>query len=254
MAQTGAGAYTPSADRLVTWTEYLIAVRDATGRARGSVFPIGNEQATLPVGPDGRTILALASDRTACLWEISAEAEPVPDKQATVKESSPSRRDLNIFEADLRADGQIAVSQSRDAARREQIRLADPATGRPLGAPARHHPGWEVRSLAFSPDGRSFATGSDPHHIPTGELRLWDTSTGRLLFPPIPYTNFVSAIGMVQTRVTVDEAVFALDAAGEAAEALYIEGSFQPLFRTEPQPCASYLTLLPATVLPLQPR
>jgi WD40 repeat protein/Flp pilus assembly protein TadD len=128
------------------------------------------------------------------LWEISAEAEPVPDKQATVKESSPSRRDLNIFEADLRADGQIAVSQSRDAARREQIRLADPATGRPLGAPARHHPGWSVMSFAFSPDGRSFATGSHPPQIPTGEFRVWDTSTGRLLFPPIPHTNYVSAI------------------------------------------------------------
>src|SRR5262249_10956511 len=172
------------------------AVRDATGRVRGSGFPLGYEQLALSVGPDGRTLLALASDRTACLGEISAEAEPVPDKQATVKESSPSprRRGLNVFGAALRADGQIAVSRSHDAAGRAQLRLADPATGRPLGAPARHHPGWEVFSFAFSPDGRSFATGSDPHHLPTGELSLWDTSTGRLLFPPIPYTNFVSAI------------------------------------------------------------
>src|SRR5262249_30882156 len=160
--------------RLVTWTENLLAVRDATGRVRGSDFPIGYVQHTLPTAPDGRTLLALASDLTACLWEISAEAEPVPDKQATVKESSPSPRwrGLNIFGADLRADGQIAVSQSHDAAEREQLRLSDPATGRPLGAPARHHPGWEVFSFAFSPDGRSFATGSDPHHLPTGELRL----------------------------------------------------------------------------------
>src|SRR5262249_28707164 len=146
MAQTGVGAYTPSADRLVTSTEYLLAVRDATGRVRGSGFPLGYEQLALSVGPDGRTLLALASDRTACLGEISAEAEPVPDKQATVKESSPSprRRGLNVFGADLRADGQIAVSRSHDAAGRAQLRLSDPATGRPLGAPARHHPGWEV--------------------------------------------------------------------------------------------------------------
>jgi WD40 repeat protein/tetratricopeptide (TPR) repeat protein len=138
----------------------------------------------------------LASDRTACLWEISADAEPVPDKQATLKERSPSPRwrGFHVFGADLSADGQIAVSQSHDVAGREQIRLSDPAAGRPLGAPARHHPGWDVFSFAFSPDGRSFATGSDPQHIPTGELRLWDTSTGRLLFPPIPHTNRVSAI------------------------------------------------------------
>jgi WD40 repeat protein len=34
------------------------------------------------------------------------------------------------------------------------------------------------------PDGRYFATGSNPGPLATGELRLWDTSTGRLLFPP----------------------------------------------------------------------
>ena len=113
-----------------------------------------------------------------------------------MKERSPSPRwrGLNVFGADLRADGQIAVSQSRDAAGREQLRLSDPATGRPIGAPARHHPGWYVFSFAFSPDGRSFATGSHPPRIPTGELRLWDTNTGELLFPPIPHTNHVSAI------------------------------------------------------------
>jgi hypothetical protein len=57
--------------------------------------------------------------------------------------------------------------------------------------------------------------------------------------------------GMVQTGVTVDGVVFGLDTAGEAAEALYIEGSFQPLFLTEPQPCASYPTPFLATALPL---
>src|SRR5262249_23640628 len=44
MAQTSTGAYTPSADRLVTATEYLLVVRDATGRVRGSGFPIGYAQ------------------------------------------------------------------------------------------------------------------------------------------------------------------------------------------------------------------
>jgi serine/threonine protein kinase/WD40 repeat protein/tetratricopeptide (TPR) repeat protein len=197
MAQTGIGTYTPAADRLVTAAESLLVVRDATGRTRGSGFPTAYGQAILPVGPDGRTLLALASNFTASLSEMSAEAEPVPDKQATGTASShiTARGFLwGGFEADLRADGQIAVAQSLDAAGRAQVRLADPATGRPLGVPARHHPGWVVRAFAFSPDGRSFATGSSPPQIPTGELRLWDTSTGRLLFPPIPYTNFVSAI------------------------------------------------------------
>jgi Flp pilus assembly protein TadD len=130
------------------------------------------------------------------LWEISAEAEPVPEKEATLTASSRTTlsRGLLAFGADLRADGQIAVSLSLDAAGREQVQLSDPATGQPIGAPATHRPDWVVGAFAFSPDGRRFATGSHPGPILAGELRLWDTSTGRLLFPPIPHINYVSAI------------------------------------------------------------
>jgi WD40 repeat protein/tetratricopeptide (TPR) repeat protein len=195
MADSLHGTYTPSSDRLVTTSESAYVVRDASGRARGSGIPTAYGYG-LSTSPDGRTLLTSIAPVTACLWEISAQAEPVPEKQATLTARSPSpvSRGLYSFGADLRADGQIAVSQSLDAAGREQVRLADPATGRPLGAPARHHPGWVVRTVAFSPDGRSFATGSAARYIPTGELRLWDTSTGRLRFPPVPYSNYVSAI------------------------------------------------------------
>jgi WD40 repeat protein len=136
----------------------------------------------------------MTTTSTTSLWEISAEAEPIPDKQATLTTSSPRTRSWqDVFMAGLSADGQIAVSLSLDAAGREQVRLSDPATGRPIGAPAPHHPGWKVRAFAFSPDGRCFATGSNPS-IARGELRLWDTNTGRLLLPPMPHTNYVSAI------------------------------------------------------------
>jgi WD40 repeat protein/Flp pilus assembly protein TadD len=199
MAHTGSGAYAPSADRLVTGTEGLLLVRAATGRVRGPGCALpadpGSNSAFSPHA-DGRTVLALAVDFTACLWQISAEAEPVPDQQAMRAGNAPGTRTrgFNVFGAALRADGQMAAAQLLDAAGREQVRLTDPASGRPLGAPARHHPGWFVRAFAFSPDGRSFATGSHPHQTATGELRLWDTRTGRLLFPPIPHTNYVSAI------------------------------------------------------------
>src|SRR5262249_16875539 len=39
-----------------------------------------------------------------------------------------------------------------------------------------------------------FATGSNPEPRYAGELRLWDASTGRLLLPPMPYTNHVAAL------------------------------------------------------------
>jgi serine/threonine protein kinase/WD40 repeat protein/tetratricopeptide (TPR) repeat protein len=200
MAHTGYGVYTPPGDRLVTGTEDLLLVRDVTGRVRGTGFPqAGGIDGLLRVfapPPDGRTMLALSPDIHVGLWQISAEAEPVPDKQAALTGNAPITRSrgFSLFSTDLRANGQIAVSQLHDAAGREQVRLFDPATGRPFGVPAPHHPGWPVRSFAFSPDGRCFATGSNPPQIAIGELRLWETSTGRLLFPPIPHTNFVSAI------------------------------------------------------------
>jgi WD40 repeat protein/tetratricopeptide (TPR) repeat protein len=200
LAQTGMGAYTPAADRLVTATENLFVVRDTSGRVRGSGFPLafrsGGGSVVLPPGPDGRTMIASGVDDTAALWQISAEAEPVPDKQAMLTGSVPGARSrgLYVFVADLCPDGQIAVSQSLDAAGREQFQLTDPLTARPIGAPARHHPGWSVRAFAFSPDRRSFATGSNPQDTTASELRLWDANSGRLLLPPIPHTNWVSAI------------------------------------------------------------
>ena len=119
--------------------------------------------------PDGRTMLTSASDNSALLWQVSADAEPLADggtdKKATPTGSVANRRwrGFNAFRSGLlRADGQIAVSLADGAGGQEVIRLSDPATGRPFGRPAPHYPGWIVRAVAFSPDGRCFATGSNP--------------------------------------------------------------------------------------------
>jgi eukaryotic-like serine/threonine-protein kinase len=94
----------------------------------------------------------------------------------------------------LRADGRLVVSLAEGAGGRELIKLIDPATGRPSGRPAPHNPGWVVRAIAFSPDGRYFATGSNPPGRVAGEVRLWDATTGRLLLPPMPHTNWAAAL------------------------------------------------------------
>ncbi len=116
--------------------------------------------------------------------------------RAPMRGMEPNRpmRASSLFSAGLGMDGQTAISASTGAGGRELIRFSDPATGRPIGRPAAHYPGWKVRSLALSPDGRWFATGSHPGPAATGEVRLWETSTGRLRFPPMPHTNYVSAL------------------------------------------------------------
>jgi serine/threonine protein kinase/WD40 repeat protein/tetratricopeptide (TPR) repeat protein len=198
LAETSGATYTPAADRLVTLTGSSSAVRDASsGRARGSEF-LGNR--SIAAHPDGRITLAAANDNTIRLWQISPDAEPVPQSETNTQDLNswvaPDRqtRGFSVFWAGLRAGGQIAVSLAKDGAERELIQLSDPTTGRLVGTPAAHYPRWVVRAVALSPDGRCLATGSNPHSPPTGELRLWDAGTGRLLLPPIPHTNYVSAI------------------------------------------------------------
>ena len=76
-------------------------------------------------------------------------------------------------------------------------RLWETSTGRPLGFPLRH--ARNVRTVAFSPDGRRVATAS---HAPRSGLldsylsaiHLWDAGTGRPLVPPIWQYQWVSAL------------------------------------------------------------
>ncbi len=196
MEDTNGPIFTPAGDRLVTQTSNLRLVRDATGRVRGSGLAAAGGIAS---HPDGRTLLAV-SDHTVRLWQISAEAEPVAgggtEMQASMSGFPPSRqtRDSKSSYVGLRMDGKISVSRDKGAHERELIQLSDPASGRPIGRPARHSAGWVVRAFSFSPDGLSFATGSYPPGRVLGELRLWDAITGRLLLAPMPHTNWVAAV------------------------------------------------------------
>jgi eukaryotic-like serine/threonine-protein kinase len=199
MRSTRFASFTPSADSLVTLTDDLWLVRDpASGRVRGSGSAADSEVSPAS-HPDGRTVLSASRDRTVRLWQISADAEPVSSGGTETQDSMTwivpqvQMRDLRIYQGNLLTDGSVVVSPASGAAGRVLIRLADPATGRPMGRPASHHAGWAVRNFALSHDARCFATGSNPPQA-TGEVRIWDAGTGRLRFPPMPTTNYVGAL------------------------------------------------------------
>src|SRR5262249_50222761 len=67
------------------------------------------------------------------------------------------------------------------------IRLVDVATGAVRGTSIRHS-AW-VREVAFTPDGRHFATGSFD-----GTARAWDSATGRPAGPPLRHTNYLATV------------------------------------------------------------
>jgi WD40 repeat protein/tetratricopeptide (TPR) repeat protein len=194
--------YTPAGDRALTSAGGAFVVRDAaTGRPRGTGPPVTGLAVDSPwqeVHPDGRTVISVC-ETTASLWRISADADPAPDRNSGEPatraggESGHQTRPTDLFWAGLRSDGRLALALARGPAERELVRLSYPVTGRPIGLPARHFPGWNVRALALSPDGGRFATGSNPPEV-AGEVRLWDVATGRPVLRPMPHTNYVSAL------------------------------------------------------------
>ncbi len=204
MASTTFSIYTPAADRIFTLTNNLWLLRRAAdGQAMGSGFPSGSVASystdSTDMHPDGRTVISVSSDNTLRTWQISPEAEPIAEERAkspTITETELDRESLEAswLTGGFVTDGRIAITNAKSVSGRDRIRVSDLASGRTLGRPSPHYPGWNIRGLAVSSDGRFFATGSNPVPIPTGEVRVWDTSTGRLRFPPLPHTNYVAAL------------------------------------------------------------
>ena len=55
-----------------------------------------------------------------------------------------------------------------------------------------------VREVAFSPDGRHFATASFD-----GTARVWETATGRPAGPPLQHTNYVATVAFSPDGATL---------------------------------------------------
>jgi WD40 repeat protein len=120
---------------------------------------------------DGRTIFANGFEKpaalTVTLWDI---ATGKGRRTLAVHTESPS--DEDAFSPDRRT--LAAINNAVLMSDHNTIALWDVATGKQLRTLSGH--GLKINDVAFSPDDRTLASGSDDQ-----TLRLWDVATGRQL-------------------------------------------------------------------------
>jgi len=152
-----------------------------TGRPVVGPLPGPGRLMHLALSPDDKTVAAGRDDRTgpggAGLWgaDTGRHVRDLPH---------PGRVRVVAFGP----DSGTVLTAGEDGT----VRLWDPATGKPRGAPLVHpHP---VFAAAFSPDGKTVATGCGRQSPPVGEFHLWDATSNLPRGRPMSFRGPVMAV------------------------------------------------------------
>jgi WD40 repeat protein len=181
-------ACSPAGRTLVVWGQDSFAdLWDAdTGERIGARLQHQAMMGSAAFRPDGLILATCAGDQTR-LWDPATGQSlgpPLPHRGKVLAVAfHPGGRLLATASQDQTAQlWEVASLPQAQSASKGFVPAA-----RPLGPPLQHQ--GPVTGVAFSPDGRLVATGSDD-----GFLRLWDVCTGKRVGPPRPHTGKVYGV------------------------------------------------------------
>ena len=164
-------------------------------RAVTTVTSVNGDVTGVAFSPDGKLLATADDDGTVRLWN-PATGQPVGAPlravtAATLPNGGPFGMGGAVIGVAFSPDGKLLASADGNGT----VRLWNPATGQPVGAPLPvTGPGSSVFEVAFSPDGKLLATADSD-----GTVRLWEVS----LFAN-PYVALCNDVGP-PTRQTWDQ-------------------------------------------------
>jgi Tol biopolymer transport system component len=211
-------AFHPDGRTLASGGDVTTRLWDLTTRETTTVLTGEAEVVSMALSPDGRTLAVAYPNGTVTLWTIATgQITDLTGSGSGIQSLafSPDSRTLATSETQRWQPGQASPA----AGTTSTIRLLDRAAGQVTVLTGHTSP---AETAAFSPDGRTLATGSTD-----ATIRLWDLATGQAAITLNPHGGYVVAVafspdGRILASASTDNTVRLWDpATGQATAILF---------------------------------